>query len=455
MISLLDLENRTHTGPYIKSRDFGMKIYSRAKELVTEYEITRDPKDIIPTDVGLADDVFKASMDLIEDVGFYCIDTSRVVKLERKEIVEGLRDAPSEASFGAGGEFLRIKSRELGEKRPIQKWLGPWGAQISSPGIFLLIHQSYAQERIDALQDGVIAKLGGKMVRGNEASEIMSAAIGARMLREAVRRAGRRDMPISFDCVGGSTSAFPAIFIPEGIRPTDYATIFDITPEMSFSFIDVNKVVMAKQYCVHRPALGVVWNPYGGLGGGSETLAIVSTADAIFPLILEGVWGVATGGGMSVTGVPKYEDIPWFQIVNKLALKRNTHALVGGGPWVYSEPCTEMVVHELAYLTIPITISSDFLITACAAQGSPFDLVTGMEARITSEVADAMLGKSLKDANEWAKNICEKHLKGRKPQKGKTFQECYDPKTVMPSKEYVEIYEKKKKEYKDMGMKFV
>ncbi|MEM2739042.1 MAG: monomethylamine:corrinoid methyltransferase [Candidatus Bathyarchaeia archaeon] len=195
------------------------------------------------------------------------------------------------------------------------------------------------------------------------------------------------------------------------------------------------------------------WNPYGGFGGGSETLAIVSTADAIFTLLVEGAWGVATGGGMSPVGNPPYYDTLWFQIANKLALKRNIEGLIGGGPWVYSEPCTEMVVHELAYMTLPIAIVSDFLICACAAQGAPFDYVTGMEARIVSEITDASLGMSLEDANDWAKTIFEKHLKNKIPQKGKTFQECYDLKTLTPSREYIELYEKAKKEYADLGLK--
>jgi hypothetical protein len=117
---------------------------------------------------------------------------------------------------------------------------------------------------IDALQDGVIAKLGGKMARAEEGSETMNATIGARMPREAVRRAKRPDMPISFDCVGGSALPFSAIFTPEGVRPTDYATIFDATPEMSFPFTDLNKRVLAEQYGVHHPMLGVVWSTWGG-----------------------------------------------------------------------------------------------------------------------------------------------------------------------------------------------
>ena len=336
------------------------------------------------------------------------------------------------------------------------KWLGPWGAQISSPEMFLLIHQSYAKENIDALQCGVVSKIDGKTVRNKCVSEIISATLGAKLLREAVKRVGRPDMPISFDCVGGSDVAFPAIFTPDGARPTDHVVLFNVMSEMSFSLMDLNKIALAKAFNESYPFLGFLQNPYGGFGGGSETLAIISTAEAIFTLAISGIWGVYTGV-TTISPIPKHEDLLWFEICNKLTLKKHTDAIICGSPVSFSEPSTETLVHELVYRTIPLTLTSDALLAAQAACGKPYDYVTGMEARIVSEVTDAVLGMGIKieDANELCKEILKRYLKDKAPEKGKRFYECYDTEKIEPSKEYLSIYEKLKREYQDIGIEWI
>jgi hypothetical protein len=37
---------------------------------------------------------------------------------------------------------------------------------------------------------------------------------------------------------------------------------------------------------------------------------------------------------------------------------------------------------------------------------------------------------------------------------GKKFEECYDSDTITPSKEYMEIYSKVRKELEDLGLEF-
>jgi methylamine--corrinoid protein Co-methyltransferase len=80
-----------------------------------------------------------------------------------------------------------------------------------------------------------------------------------------------------------------------------------------------------------------------------------------------------------------------------------------------------------------------------------------MEGRWAAEVGIATAGMKLEDANELVKNIVSKYddkIKARNPPTGKTFPEIYDTKKLTPSKEYVELYKKTKKELQDLGINF-
>jgi len=80
---------------------------------------------------------------------------------------------------------------------------------------------------------------------------------------------------------------------------------------------------------------------------------------------------------------------------------------------------------------------------------------TPLEARLACEVGYESVEEGLKreDANELVKGLIAKYEDklGNAPL-GKMFQECYDLKTIMPTKEYMGLYEGVKKELGDMGV---
>ena len=79
---LFEIIERARNGPLIKESEFEAKILPiKLKELVKEYDIKRDPEILIPSDNDLADSIFKAAYDLIIDLGVYCSDTRRIIKI--------------------------------------------------------------------------------------------------------------------------------------------------------------------------------------------------------------------------------------------------------------------------------------------------------------------------------------------------------------------------------------
>jgi methylamine--corrinoid protein Co-methyltransferase len=75
-----------------------------------------------------------------------------------------------------------------------------------------------------------------------------------------------------------------------------------------------------------------------------------------------------------------------------------------------------------------------------------------MEARMMGEAAAQTAGMKIDEVNE----ILKKFVAWYEPQYtsadlGKTFQECYDVKTVRPTKEYLEVYDNAKARMADWG----
>jgi len=61
---------------------------------------------------------------------------------------------------------------------------------------------------------------------------------------------------------------------------------------------------------------------------------------------------------------------------------------------------------------------------------------------------------SREQANEFVKKIQVPREKLEVQPKGKSFEECYDLKTLTPSKEYSTIHESAKKKLADLGFDF-
>jgi methylamine--corrinoid protein Co-methyltransferase len=80
-----------------------------------------------------------------------------------------------------------------------------------------------------------------------------------------------------------------------------------------------------------------------------------------------------------------------------------------------------------------------------------------MEARIGSETAHliAKQGITRKKANEIVKKILgEYESKIPEAPKGKRFDECYDLKTVRPTQEYLDVYDRCKEKLTGFGLEY-
>jgi methylamine--corrinoid protein Co-methyltransferase len=404
----------------------------------------------------MADNLFQAGMVFLEEKGLWCMDTSRVVHFTHDEIKTSLTKLPTKICFGDGSERVTVQHRSTRDKKQPTKMLGGWGVGCTSPEQFLKAHQSVAQEDIEILQDGVLTQIGGERVRINTPEEYNAAAMGARLLREAVRRAGKPGMPINFDCQAMTEYAHAAILNPGGARPTDWWTLYPSYPPATIRMVSLNRAAMSLEYS--NPLLAVSMGSLYQFAGGPETSAIHMVADCIGLAMLDNVWGLVMGPATPpsrIIDMNEWYATSWTSGIAALAMFRNNKGIIGGGGGAsQSGLCTETQFYEVAIGRISCDPMTSLLVYS-SAHGSDDDYIDGLTARWNVELGEASVGLSLTDANDMVKTLltCDEIRLGDEPV-GKKFPEAYDLKTVQPTKDYRNMYMKVTKEIKDtLGLK--
>ncbi len=153
-----------------------------------------DKSTIIPEDKELIDNLFYAGLEMLETCGVYCIDTGRVIKYTRDEILHAIESAPDHFTFGEGAEAHLVTPRAYNDKKAPIIQGGPTGSPCSEE-MFLPIHQAYAQEPIvDTIVDGVMQTVMGHDPQPGTPWELMAVRSEALQVREAMMRAGRTGM---------------------------------------------------------------------------------------------------------------------------------------------------------------------------------------------------------------------------------------------------------------------
>jgi len=143
-----------------------------------------------------------------------------------------------------------------------------------------------------------------------------------------------------------------------------------------------------------------------------------------------------------------------------LALDRNSNVLTGDQYYTLAGPATEMTLLESAVQAITNCASGRELVSGVAsAKGCILDKTTGMEARVMGEACIATTKMNVPKSNEVMNAILAKYEPNYKEAagfnnrfSGKHFAEIYEPVSVMPTKEYLSVYEKAMGTLDDCGL---
>ncbi|MFW9854392.1 MAG: monomethylamine:corrinoid methyltransferase [Candidatus Thorarchaeota archaeon] len=455
---LLEVIQRAETGPITLEKHFDLKVLNaKVKEVVKEYDIrfSDDPTIVIPSDNSLADSLFQAAVDLYLETGTYCMSNHRQIIFEEAEIRGAFRNAPAEITFGAGSDTRNMKNRKVEDTTP-PLCLTSGGGEISEE-IYVQLIQSYAQEPLaDTVSGGFpLHKISGMDPKPGTPAEVLASIYNIKYAKEGARLAGRPS--IGFHNLLGSAlsaSGYIAATQPEyGVRPVDGNLIASMA-ELKTDFAQLSKALYYTER--NNVLIGAVYVPLmGGYAGGPEGTAVVTLAHHFQGLMVHNV---------------AYSDFPvlhlqhscstaretlWIAGIVGQALSRNTHLLSATEAITAAGPCTEMCLYEVAANAVIGAVSGIHINSASAAKSQYLDRESGMEARIGCEVGHAATGMKRDSANELVNAILAKYEPslGKAPL-GKTFQECYDLKTLQPSNEHTGIYNQVKKELHDLGLNF-
>jgi len=194
-VTVFDVYDRAKNGPKMEEKEWDFKVIPKtARELKKKYNIKMDKKTIIPEDKELINNLFQAGLEMLETCGVYCIDTGRVIKYTRDEILHAIASAPDHFQYGEGQEAIQVVPRSYNSSKAPVIQGGPTGSPCSEQ-LFLPIHQAYAQEPIvDTIVDGVMQTVMGKDPVPGSPWELMAVRTEALQVREAQMRAGRSGM---------------------------------------------------------------------------------------------------------------------------------------------------------------------------------------------------------------------------------------------------------------------
>jgi len=457
MVTLLDVIERALTGKPCAEREYDLKVFSsKLKEVVKEYDIKYDPNTPIPSDNSLADDVFNAAFDFYSEVGTYCTDTGRIIKFDENEVKERLKTAPSQLVFGEGADARTLIPRKPESKTQPWCFIGAGGAPVSSEEIFSKLVESYgAISLANSITTPALTSVSGIRIRPGTPLEILGTIRNIVLAREALRRAGRPGLPIMNSLATASTAVAlnTALHSNYGLRKTDGYFVAVIS-ELKTNFDLLNKVCALQSLgyggiCAENSPL------LGGYCGGPEGTAIAAVAGHFMgTLVYQAGWHLPFPLHINYA-CNSTKELLWVTSVFAQAISRNTSLLSIHLNYTAAGPCTEMCLYEIAAQRLAAVSGGVSIESVGVGKAKHEDYLTPIEPMFAAEVAHAAAGMKREDANKIVKAILPKYAdKVANPPLGIKYQECCDVKTGKPSKQCWEVYNKVKKELKDLGLEF-
>jgi len=221
--------------------------------------------------------------------------------------------------------------------------------------------------------------------------------------------------------------------------------------------IDVGALVVSAHYATAGVNVMVEQMPiFGGYAGGIEETTIVDVATTINSFVmLQATWHL--DGPVHVRwGITTAREALAVAGHAARAIEENTHLMLGNQYYTLAGPCTVMCLLETAAQAITDTASGREILSGVAAgKGVVTDLFTAMEARFMGEVAHAVAGMDLHEVNILLDKLVSMYEKDyKKAPEGKRFQECYDQRRLIPTEEYMEVYNEAVKILTDLGLTY-
>ena len=451
-VSLLEIFKRTATGPMISEKEFDTRVSRKLTEVVRNHGIEFDKDILVPSDDGLADEVFEAALDFCYEVGTYCMDTERMIKFTEEEVKYAIKTAPDKAYFGDGKEAKVFLPRKP-ESRDI-----PWchvgaGTVVSNETIQLRLIEGLATiPGADSISPVPLDSIENVPIKGSHLEFYNSLRLLA-VTKEVLARVGRPGLPlITLVSAASSPLATIASTTPQFGLTRSNGWLAPRYPELKISNDELCKTAYLLTWGAN---IGNEFSPLiGGYVGGPEGAAVSAVANCIQGILMrcdyEITWMSNIIDRVSTTG-----DALWASAISCQAISRNLSFPHIQLTYQAAGPCTKMLLYEVA-ASILHAVPSGQSAYPHPAGAIEKDRLTPLEMKLTVELSHAGAGIKRSDSNLIVKELLKKYEPYIKnAPKGKKYQECYDLKTGQPGDEYLGIYSEVGKELREIGVPLV
>jgi len=431
----MEFQERSLTGPVMKTDDFDLSFAMRLRKLVEKHNIKYDPNVLIVHD-KTADAVFHAGVELLADIGLYHLGTQRVIKFTKQEIyelAEERKNNPGKATFGLGEDEMTIEFRSGGDKRPPLLYAGMGGA-LSEEDFEIRI-QSFAQEKaVKGMGiSGGIEKVGNIEPRAGTLSEVYCAMWEQNKLMEVLHRVGRPGMNLGLLCTASTLGAIMHCIKPGLREPHNTQIGVHVIPEQK---IDWDRLMLS-HFCQDR---GIVpWQSAMSLLGG----LCRDAADTSVALIANMLGQMSFANGPMCSLFPTNRDgtwadrgANWAACTALRASERNIRVATGGvciGDMNWGRTEIGLLQEALKALLFTASgVSYAWLAGAC-----------GIAARMIGEIMNAAASMEKEKLITISENIMEE-IERLKPVTEPFVgtprgSDIYDIKTITPKPEYLKL----------------
>jgi methylamine--corrinoid protein Co-methyltransferase len=447
MIDIYEVLRRTESGPYIKERDFDIEvIFKTTRSLVKKYGVKYDRARLITLDTEMVDGAFRAGLDLAEEAGMFCVDTSRQVKFTREELFAGLRTAPRSLDVGWGHDQRTIQAMKWNEPRRPFIWAGFSGAPLSEDTYRNSIRSYIKEPLVDALGHGSLHAVDGMEVRTGGPMEIRATRQELMYVRDALAREGRPGMP--FVAAESSTTELGdlAVMHPAYMPAGNFHFVATLN-ELKIDYTRLSKVMAALEHGVYN--INLVDAIIGGYAGGPEGAAVVTIAAFIL--------GIHTNRASVSLCHPAHNkwvsttppESIWAENIVGQAFARNAPLIIIGDVWPSAGTGTADILQEIAAVSITKALTGNNPHGVGATNGK-FPHGSGLDARWMAETAHAAYNNNLTLArgNDIVCALVERYEdKFANPDLGKPYEQVYNVATAQPLPWWQELYDENKRQF--------
>jgi methylamine--corrinoid protein Co-methyltransferase len=290
----------------------------------------------------------------------------------------------------------------------------------------------------------------GQLIRPTSALATRAAVLYGQWAREAVRRAGRPDMPIA----GHAVMAPGEIACTNeewGLRSTDPRAIVLIS-ELQVDDVSLTRLAY---YLAYGAPIYMAFTPLiGGYGGNVAGTAVVAVASFIASIMLGGEIVHIGPQHMKYKQQTNQQSLFLASLANQ-AVARNSHIITTTSHTTSGRPGSAQYAYEFAALVLASVTSGSNVSGPRPAEPLGNNNVSPLMGKLFAEVAHAAAGMSRETAASIVAALYEKYKDSidlENAPKGQPFEELYNLETLAPTAEHQAIYDQVKGELLKLGV---